>query len=87
MQLFSIGIDDKDIYLKDLIQKKSSVPWIEGLYIEENRVGDLIFLSYSISLALPREKVEEKKDRLYYGKQEAELVGLLCYCQQFFLMG
>ncbi|MGI5851096.1 MAG: putative sporulation protein YtxC [Clostridiales bacterium] len=64
MQLFSIGIDDKDIYLKDLIQKKSSVPWIEGLYIEENRVGDLIFLSYSISLALPREKVEEKKDRL-----------------------
>ncbi len=64
MQLFSIGIDDKDIYLKDLLQKKSSVPWIEGLYIEENRVGDLIFLSYSISLALPREKVEEKKDRL-----------------------
>src|SRR5690554_108113 len=64
MQLFSIGIDDKDIYLKDLIQKKSSVFWIEGLYIEENRVGDLIFLSYSISLALPREKVEEKKDRL-----------------------
>ena len=64
MQLFSIGIDDKDIYLKDLIQKKSSVPWIEGLYIEENRVGDLIFLNYSISLALPREKVEEKKDRL-----------------------
>ena len=37
MQLFSIGIDDKDMELR--IIRKSSVPWIEGLYIEENRIG------------------------------------------------
>ena len=64
MQLFSIGIDDKDMELKELIRKKSSVPWIEGLYIEENRIGDLIFLNYNISHILPQKKVEEVKDRL-----------------------
>jgi putative sporulation protein YtxC len=64
MQLFSIGIDDKDMELKELIRKKSSVPWIEGLYIEENRIGDLIFLNYNISHILPQKKAEEVKDRL-----------------------
>lgn len=64
MQLFSIGIDDKDPELKDLIYKKSSTSWIEGLDIEENRVGDLVFLNYSTNNYPTHERLDEIKDRI-----------------------
>lgn len=64
MQLFSIGIDDKDPELKDLIYKKSSISWIEGLDIEENKIGDLVFLNYNASNSPPRDRVGEIRDRM-----------------------
>lgn len=64
MQLFSIGIDDNDSELKDLIRRKSSAAWMEGLYIEENRIGDLMFLSYNTSHAPPQVKMEEIRERI-----------------------
>lgn len=64
MQLFSIGIDDKDPELKDLIYKKSSTSWIEGLDIEENRIGDLLFLNYNANHYPTRERLDEIKDRI-----------------------
>jgi len=63
MQLFSIGIDDKDLVLKDLIYKKSTVCWMEGLNIEENKVGNLVFLNYKTSSSCPPSKVARLKDK------------------------
>lgn len=65
MQLFSIGIDDKDPELRNLIYKKSHTSWIEGLNIEENRIGDLVFLNYNLGQSpLPEEKAHEVRDRI-----------------------
>lgn len=64
MQLFSIGIDDKDPCLKDLIYKKSSAYWMEGLDIEENRVGDLVFINYRTGHSYPPNKMAMIKDRI-----------------------
>ena len=64
MQLFSIGIDDKDPSLRDLIYKKSSTCWMEGLNIEENRVGDLVFLNYNAGHSSSLGKVDEIRNRI-----------------------
>lgn len=64
MQLFSIGIDDKNPELKDLIYKKSSTPWVEGLDIEEDKVGDLLFLNYGTNNYPTHEMLDEIKDKI-----------------------
>ncbi len=64
MQLFSIGIDDKDPQLKDLIYKKSFTSLIEGLNIEENKVGDLVFLNYGTNCYPTSGRLEEVKDKI-----------------------
>lgn len=63
MQLFSIGIDDKDLALKDLIYEKSTVCWMEGLNIEENKVGNLVFLNYKTAFSCPPSKAAKLKDK------------------------
>jgi len=64
MQLFSIGIDDKDLDLKDLIYEKSTVCWMEGLNIEENKVGNLVFLNYKTAFSCPPSKAAKLKDKV-----------------------
>lgn len=65
MQLFSIGIDEKEPGLKELIYKKTSnSTWIEGLNIEEDRIGDLIFLNYNAHNVPIQGKYSEIKDKI-----------------------
>lgn len=65
MQLFSIGIDEKDPDLKELIYKKSSnSSEIGDLKIEEDRVGDLVFLNYNAHNFSALERLDEKRDKI-----------------------
>lgn len=64
MQLFSIGISDKDMGLKDLIYKRSYATKMEGLDIEEKQVGDLLFLQYKSNSFYGDAKTVEIKHKM-----------------------
>lgn len=64
MQLFSIGIDDKDLELRDLIYKKSCTTWVEGLDIEEDKIGNMVFLNYSAGPLPVDEEEDGIRDRM-----------------------
>lgn len=46
MTVYSIGIDERDSFLKDLLIKKIMNEKMNGLDIEEKKIGDLVFFHY-----------------------------------------
>ncbi|NLJ41381.1 MAG: putative sporulation protein YtxC [Clostridiales bacterium] len=64
MHLFSIGIDEKNLKLKDLVYKKSFLSWVDGLNIEEKKTGNLVFLNFYTDNSLDNIVTEDLKDRV-----------------------
>ena len=46
MQLFSIGVEERDIDIKKALIRKVHIGKPDGLNIEQKKSGDLLFLNY-----------------------------------------
>lgn len=64
MQLFSIGINNKDVELKKLIYDKFHIAEMEDLYIEEEEAGNLLFVQYNVKSPYNSEKILKVRDRV-----------------------
>lgn len=64
MQLFSIGINNKDVELKKLISDKFHTVEMEDLYIDEKEAGNLLFIQYNVKPPYNRVKIQKIREIL-----------------------
>jgi len=64
MQLISIRISDKDVELRKLIHGRFHIAEMEELDIEENYVGNILFIQYRVKQPYSNAKIEQLKHKI-----------------------
>ncbi len=65
MQFFSIGVEERDMSIKEVLFRKAQIQKPDGLYIEEKKAGDLFFLNYISSQEFDRNTIDQIRDKLH----------------------
>lgn len=65
MQFFSIGVEERDMSIKEVLFRKAQIQKPDGLYIEEKKTGDLFFLNYISSQEFDRNTIDQIRDKLH----------------------
>lgn len=65
MQLFSIGIEERDLSVKEALFRKAQVRKPDGLDIVEKKTGDIFFLNYVSHQDFDGKAVKQIRDKLH----------------------
>ena len=65
MQFFSIGVEERDMGVKEALFRKAQIRKPDGLDIEEKKAGDLLFLNYISSQNYDGSTIRQIRDKLH----------------------
>ncbi len=76
MQFFSIGIEERDMSVKEALYRRARSRKPDGLDIEEKKAGDLLFLNYISKQEFDGPTAKEIRDKLhqYIADNIAEII-------------
>jgi putative sporulation protein YtxC len=65
MHLFSIGVEERDMSVKEALFRKAQIRKPDGLDIEEKKAGDLLFLNYISSREYDGSNMNQIREKLH----------------------
>ena len=65
MQLFSIGVEERDMNIKEALVRKVQIRKPDGLDIEEKKAGNLLFLNYISNCDYDGDTIRQIREKLH----------------------
>jgi len=76
MQFFSIGVEERDMSIKEALFRKAQIRKPDGLDIEEKKAGNILFLNYSSDKDYDGKAMKQIQDKLqqYIADNVSEII-------------